>query len=387
MSESKLSCEDAKRLLKRQHLYVLWNTCVAVSEMKTMRTKEKNVRVCEYYRLQVNGAKVTEVTALLQCEVPTATDWDEIKKILNLKTTGDGEQKCGAALWNTWTQLKHTFRSHYAGKFILSSGKNEDDAIEACMQTHWVEKRNKSIKSSNKDRESKGKDARPYVTLKECSPNLHHRMNLFPEAVLYLLVRESPLLQGGTKRSAKEDWPSTPGDAENDNYSGDEEDKLKGKMNINGTFTSRKKQRLTESRRNKREATSAKNVQSGKKEDAAMIHATAAKEMAESSIAQTKLQAIAQAGKLGVSNDVLRSLMEKTLGSLFGDTAILSPNSDNEASNENTEAANQLVMLSTQQQQRARQAAGGQQQQQDDDDESVTFLAELEAEKEQSVAD
>ena len=87
MSESKLSCEDAKRLLKRQHLYVLWNTCVAVSEMKTMRTKEKNVRVCEYYRLQVNGAKVTEVTALLQCEVPTATDWDEIKKILILKTT------------------------------------------------------------------------------------------------------------------------------------------------------------------------------------------------------------------------------------------------------------------------------------------------------------
>ncbi len=119
-----------------------------------------------------------------------------------------------------------------------------------------------------------------------------------------------------------------------------------------------------------------------------MIHATAAKEMAESSIAQTKLQAIAQAGKLGVSNDVLRSLMEKTLGSLFGDTAILSPNSDNEASNENTEAANQLVMLSTQQQQRARQAAGGQQQQQqDDDEESVTFLAEMEAEKEQSVAD
>ena len=100
--------------------------------------------------------------------------------------------------------------------------------------------------------------------------------------------------------------------------------------------------------------------------------------MAESSIAQTKLQAIAQAGKLGVSNDVLRSLMEKTLGSLFGDTAILSPNSDNEASNENTEAATQLVMLSTQQQQRARQAAGGQQQQQqqDDDEESVTFLAE-----------
>ncbi len=109
------------------------------------------------------------------------------------------------------------------------------------MQTHWVEKRNKSIKSSNKDRESKGKDARPYMTMKECSPNLHHRMNLFPEAVLYLLVRDSPLLKGGTKRSAKEDWPGTPGDAENDSYSGDEEDKLKGKMNINGTFTSRKK--------------------------------------------------------------------------------------------------------------------------------------------------
>ena len=79
--------------------------------------------------------------------------------------------------------------------------------------------------------------------------------------------------------------------------------------------------------------------------------------MAESSIAQTKLQAIDQAGKLGVSHDVLRSLMEKTLGSLFGDTAILAPNIDNEHSNENTEAANQLVMLSTQQQEQARQAA------------------------------
>jgi len=35
--------------------------------------------------MQVNGATVNEVTALLRCEVPTATDWDEIKKILNLK--------------------------------------------------------------------------------------------------------------------------------------------------------------------------------------------------------------------------------------------------------------------------------------------------------------
>jgi len=49
--------------------------------------------------MQVNGAKVIEVTALLRCEVPTATDWD-------FKTTGDGdEQKCGFALSNTWTQL------------------------------------------------------------------------------------------------------------------------------------------------------------------------------------------------------------------------------------------------------------------------------------------
>jgi len=250
------------------------------------------------------------------------------------------------------------------------------------MQTHWVEKRNKSIKSGNKDRESKGKDARPYVTMKECPPNLHYRINIFPEAVLYLLVRDSPLLQGGTKRSAKGDWQSTPGGAENNSNSGDEEDKLKGKMNINGTFTSRKKQREVENRRNKREATHTKNVQSGKKEDAAMIHATAAKEQAASSIAQTKLQAIDQAGKLGVSHDVLHSLMEKTLGSLFGDTAILVPNIDNEHSNENTGAANQLVMLSTQQQE---QAAGGRQE--EGADESVTFLAEIEAEKEQSDAD
>jgi len=76
-------------------------------------------------------------------------------------------------------------------------------------------------------------------------------MNRFPEAVLYLLVRESPLLEGGTNQFAKEDWPSTPGDAENLSNSGDEEDKLKGKMNINSTNTSRKKQRQVENRRNK----------------------------------------------------------------------------------------------------------------------------------------
>jgi len=69
--------------------------------------------------------------------------------------------------------------------------------------------------------------------------------------------------------------------------------------------------------------------------------------------------------------------------SLFVDTTILLPNIDNEASNENTETANQLVMLSTQQQEQARQAAD----EQEEDDESVTFLAEIEAEKEQSATD
>ena len=72
----------------------------------------------------------------------------------------------------------------------------------------------------NKD----GKQVKPYVTIDECPPNLHHSHNIFPEAILYLLVKDHPLIIGGSplKRSAST-HPRFNIDLEND--SSDDDDK------------------------------------------------------------------------------------------------------------------------------------------------------------------
>ena len=62
-----------------------------------------------------------------------------------------------------------------------------------------VLRRNKAPRATNKIRDKAGKELKPNVIM----DNLYHSHNVFPEAILYLLVKDHPLIMGGSlpKRS------------------------------------------------------------------------------------------------------------------------------------------------------------------------------------------
>ena len=105
-------------------------------------------------------------------------------------------------------------------------------------------------------------------------------------------VAEEPLSSRGSplKRSASSQ-PRFNLDLENDSSADeDEEILLKKKLNVNGTFQSRKQQKRLENKRKVRELTIVSNNESAKGKNAAgLMHATAAKKQAETCLVQTKL--------------------------------------------------------------------------------------------------
>ena len=82
--------------------------------------------------------------------------------------------------------------------------------------------------------------------------------------------------------------PATDADDEEE----DEEEKLGNRMTTKGSFSSRKKQRSTDTRLQRRALVAKKNQASGMKEKAALIHVSAAKKQADNQLAQTGLAAI-----------------------------------------------------------------------------------------------
>ena len=82
------------------------------------------------------------------------------------------------------------------------------------------------------------------------------------------------------------------------------------------------------SKKVKAEKTAVKNERSGAKEMAAVMHAAAAtkhakttEKQADTSLAQTRLQAISEACKLGMPEEELKGMMQRTLEQLFGPSA------------------------------------------------------------------
>ena len=154
-------------------------------------------------------------------------------------------------LWDNFSAIKHTIRGCYHSNWKLSSGKNEDDAILLCLQHHWTEKRNKVIKSANKKSAQKNppEDLRPLMTAIESAPlNLNQSHNLFPEAVLYLLIKNHPIITQGDSPKRKGrlvNLTTGPADEEEEE---DEEEKLGRRMSIKGSFSSRKTQKQADTR-------------------------------------------------------------------------------------------------------------------------------------------
>ena len=85
-------------------------------------------------------------------------------------------------------------------------------------------------------------------------PNHNQSQNLFPEAVLYLLIKDHPIIiQGDSpKRKGVENLKTRPA-ADADDEEEDEEEKLgKGMTTKGSSFTSRKKQRSSDTRLQRR---------------------------------------------------------------------------------------------------------------------------------------
>jgi len=228
------------------------------------------------------------------------------------------------------------------------------------MKIHWAVKRNKVIKSTNKKKaeSSPPGDLRKLVTAEDAPSNLNQSPNLFPEAVLYLLVKQHPIIvQGDNSPKRKVLEKLTSGSsvtADDEQEEEDEEEKLVKGMTTKGNFTSRKKQKSNDTRLKRRALLAKKNQASGMKEKAALIHASAAKKQADNQLAQTRLAAIESARNLGgIPEEVLKGYLRQTMGSLFAVENTAPPAATASGAGAETEredaammAAEQLSMMS-----------------------------------------
>ena len=145
------------------------------------------------------------------------------------------------------------------------------------------------IKSENKNSAKKNppEDLRPLMTIEPAPANLNQSHNLFPEAVLYLLIKDHPIITQGDSPKRKGrvvNLTTGPADEEEEE---DEEEKLGRGMSIKGSFSLRKKQKQADTRLKKHALVGRKNQASGMREKAALIHASAAKKQADNQLAQT----------------------------------------------------------------------------------------------------
>ena len=149
-------------------------------------------------------------------------------------------------------------RNIYAPNFKMSSGENKDDTILNASKHHWLYKKIKTIKASNKklekDEREDGKKALP--VLSQAPTNLNQDTEIYPEAVAYLVFKENPVFQVGRKRFAQS--PPVPGEE-------DEDSTLRPRMTLTGSFKSGKGQHSNK--------LSEKNVESQDKARAAIMHA------------------------------------------------------------------------------------------------------------------
>jgi len=101
--------------------------------------------------------------------------------------------------------MKHLVRNIYTPNFKMSSEENEDDAILNASEHHWLYKKIKNIKASNKKLEKDGREdeKKALPVFSQAPTNLNQETEIYPEAVAYLVFKENPVFQVGRKRFAQ----------------------------------------------------------------------------------------------------------------------------------------------------------------------------------------
>jgi hypothetical protein len=225
-------------------------------------------------------------------------------------------------VWRKWSELKHVYRNIYRPYFKMGSGENEDDGILHAVKHHWAYKKNKNLKVHNNKciKDGKPDQQKDLVSHLDAPDNLNQSAELYPEAIVYLIFREHPIFQPDSASLC-----STPDSSPTENGSADDvEDKtLRNRMSSKGLFKSRNVQRAEEMERKKKAKVSDGNLEiidlTREKASAASKHAEAAKSQVEVMRYQCRLQALDQAMRMGVDENILRPFMVKTLTGLFAD--------------------------------------------------------------------
>jgi hypothetical protein len=163
------------------------------------------------------------------------------------------------------------------------------------------------------------------ATYLEAPENVAQPGEMYPEAIAYLdLVKDHPMflrpqrhaIASGTDSPVTE---STEDEQEN-NTPGDPEDKtFRSRMTSKGVFKSRNVQRQEELKKKRKGSPNEIVIDLTKEKQikAAERHSIAAKTHAEGVKCQSQIAAIEQAMKMGISADVLRPFMMKTLHTLL----------------------------------------------------------------------
>lgn len=217
--------------------------------------------------------------------------------------------------------MKHAYRNIYLPNFRLDSGSNNEDAIVICAKHHWAYKRNKNIKTHNNRCTLNGKlhEKKDHVTYVQAPENLSQSGELYPEAIVYLvLVKDHPMFLLSSRNVIESPMDNISTDADGKSPSDPEDTTCSNHVMSKGLFKSRNAQRHEECRRKRKYASNEViDLTKEKQIKVAEKHAVAARTHAEGIKCQSQIAAIEQALKMGISNEVLRPFMMKTLKALF----------------------------------------------------------------------
>ena len=209
----------------------------------------------------------------------------------------------------------------------MGSGQNDDDTIEACIKHHWAYKKNKNLKTHNNrcDLNRKFHEKKNLVTYLEAPENLLQSCEMYPEAIVYLvLIKDHPMFLRQQRNIASYATSSPSADDDDDNnhqksQEDPEDTTFRSRMTSKGIFKSRNMQRQEELNKKRKSLPSSDIIDLTKEKQikSAERHSIAAKIHAEGVKCQSQIAAIEQAMKMGVSAEVLHPFMMQTLHTLF----------------------------------------------------------------------
>jgi hypothetical protein len=257
-------------------------------------------------------------------------------------------------VWKRWGDLKHIFKNIYVPNFISKSGENLDDALLLASKHHWASKKNKNIKVHNNkcEKDNKISEKKPLLSYHFAPDNLAQSTELFPEAVVFMMVNDHPMFQSRKKKAICQQPMVAAGDKdtafgtdvdEEDGQNKDEEDTtIRTRLTRCGVFKSRNTQRAEEQSRKKKQKRAIEVITIDdtdlqiRQQKASAVSKRADAEVKRMQLAaqeigienrrtslaerQAQMNALKDARDMGVSMDILKPLVTETLLSFFHST-------------------------------------------------------------------